>query len=98
MGETTKFPVGSITNSFYLQTLEHPDIIRHFANCHLSDLKKSKQNKALSKALTGFFGLDYMYFQKKVGEERLPPTLKDLESSAWRKGHSGRTLMLSTTL
>lgn len=62
MRETTKLPVGSITNNFYMQTLEHPDIIRHFANCHLSNLKRFKWNKALSKALTGFFGLDYQYF------------------------------------
>lgn len=53
MGETTKISAGSITSNFYLQTLQHPDRIRHFANFHLANFKASRQNRALSKALTG---------------------------------------------
>lgn len=49
MGETTKFPVGSIASNFYLQTLEHSDIIRHFANFHLSNLKDPNRTRHLAR-------------------------------------------------
>lgn len=68
MGETTKISGGLITNNSYSQTLEYPDRIRHLANSHSANFKSSRQNKALSKALTGrarftiYFGQVYNIF------------------------------------
>lgn len=64
MGET-KISGVSITNNFYLQSLEHPDRIRHLANFHLANFKASRQSKALSTALAGFF-IRFTYFEEKV--------------------------------
>lgn len=65
MGET-KISGVSVTNNFYLQTLEHPDRIRHLANFHLANFKATRQNKTLSKASTRFFVRFTKYFEEKV--------------------------------
>lgn len=70
MGETAKTSGSSITSNFYLQTLEHSDRIRHLANFHLTNFKASRQNTALSKALTGRVRFTIYFEDKVVRKER----------------------------
>lgn len=53
-----------------MQTLEHPDRIRHLENFHLANFRITRQNHALSEALTGFFGLACNIFQEEEGKKK----------------------------